>query len=260
MITEVYIRDNKKAPIRYLSTLDNFKNGTKYEFKEGVNIIVGENGSGKTTLLNLIRAYLLVDEKECDKGLYNCNISKLFHTLNGESMLDGVDVYADYERNTFRLCHASEISEDGVMKDFNSFGTYVTQKHASTGESVHIALSSLFDMMFSANAKLKYDYSKLGDMYPMYIEYISKHKVQGNEWTIIMDEPDRNLDIDKIDEVLGILSFHKEQTQIISVVHNPLLIYALSKNKEVNIIELTDGYVNRVCRKVENIVHNKKNR
>lgn len=254
MITEVYIRDNKKAPIRYLSTLDNFKNGTKYEFKEGVNIIVGENGSGKTTLLNLIRAYLLVDEKECDKGSYNCNINKLFHTFNGEGMLDGIDVYADYEHNTFRLCYASEISKDREMKDFNSFDTYVTQKHSSTGEGVTIALYSLFDMMFSANAKLKYDYSKLGDMYPMYIEYISKHKIQGSEWTIIMDEPDRNLDIDKIDEVLGILSFHKEQTQIISVVHNPLLIYALSKNKEVNIIELTDGYVNRVCRKIENII------
>lgn len=257
MITEVYIIDNEKAPIRYLSTLDNFKNGTKYKFKEGLNIIVGENGSGKTTLLNLIRAYLLIDEKECDKGIYNCNISKLFHALNGESMLDGVDVYADYDRNTFRLCHLSEISEDGAMKDFNSFGTYMTQKHSSTGESVHIALSSLFDMMFSANAKLKYDYGKLGDMYPMYTEYVSKHKIQGNEWTIIMDEPDRNLDIDKTDEILGVLSFHKEQTQIISVVHNPLLIYALSKNKEVNMIELTDGYVNRVRRKVENIVHNK---
>ena len=57
-----------------------------------------------------------------------------------------------------------------------------------------------------------------------------------------------------LDEVLGILSFHKEQIQIISVVHNPLLIYALSKNKEVNIIELTDGYVNRVCSKVESII------
>lgn len=254
MITEVYIIDNEKAPIRYLSTLDNFKNGTKYKFKEGLNIIVGENGSGKTTLLNLIRAYLLVDEKECDKGMYNYNISKLFRSLNGESMLDGVDVYADYDRNTFRLCHLSETSEDGAMKDFNSFGTYAAQKMSSTGESVHIALSSLFDMMFSANAKLKYDYSKLGDMYPMYTEYISKHKIQGNEWTIIMDEPDRNLDIDKIDEILGVLSFHKEQTQIISVVHNPLLIYALSKNKEVNIIELTDGYVNRVCRKIEDII------
>ena len=257
MITEVYIRDNKNTPITYLSKLDNFKNGTKYEFKEGVNVIVGENGCGKTTLLNLIRAYLLIDDKDCDKGLYNSNINKLFRSYNNkDEMLDGVDVYADYERNTFRLCHASEISEDGMMKDFNSFGTYFTQKHSSTGESVNIALTSLFNMMFSANAKLKYDYGKLGDMYPMYVEYVGKHKIKGNEWTIIMDEPDRNLDIEHIDEILGILSFHKEQTQIISVVHNPLLIYSLSKNKEVNMIELTDGYVNKVCSKIENIINN----
>lgn len=255
MITEVYIRDNENTPITYLPNLDKFKNGTKYEFKEGVNVIVGENGSGKTTLLNLIRAYLLIGEKDCDKGIYNSNINRLFRTYNGEGMLDGVDVYADYERNTFRLCHASEISNDGVVKDFNSFGTYVEQIHSSTGESIKIALNSLFGMMFGANAKLKYDYGKLGDTYPMYVEYVGKHKVKGNEWTIIMDEPDRNLDIDNIDQILEILSFHKEQTQIISVVHNPLLIYSLSKNKEVNIIELTDGYVNRVCSKIENIIN-----
>jgi hypothetical protein len=35
-----------------------------------------------------------------------------------------------------------------------------------------------------------------------------------------------------------------------------LLIYSLSKNKEVNIIELTDGYVNRVCSKIDNIIVN----
>lgn len=100
MVTEVYIRDNENTPMTYLSSLDNFKNGTKYEFKEGVNVIVGENGCGKTTLLNLIRAYLLIDDKDCDKGLYNSNINKLFRTYNDkDEMLDGVDVYADYERN-----------------------------------------------------------------------------------------------------------------------------------------------------------------
>ena len=67
MVTKVYIKDNSNSPVRYISELDNFKNGTQYTFKEGVNVIVGENGCGKTTLLNLIRSYLLVDEKECDK-------------------------------------------------------------------------------------------------------------------------------------------------------------------------------------------------
>lgn len=258
MITEVYIKDNKNTPIRYLSDLDNFKNGTRYTFKEGVNVIVGENGCGKTTLLNLIRAYLLVDEKDCNKGLYNHNINKLFYTFENKAMLDGADVYADYVRNTFRLCHASEISNDGVMENFNSFGTYITQNQSSTGESVSIALTSLFNMMFGMGAKLKYDYNKLEETYPMYVEYVNKHKIKGNEWTILMDEPDRNLDIERIDEILGILSFHKEQTQIIAVVHNPLLIYSLSRNKEVNIIELTKGYVNKVCNKIDKLINNNK--
>ena len=61
MVTKVYIKDNSNSPVRYISELDNFKNGTQYTFKEGINVIVGENGCGKTTLLNLIRSYLLVD-------------------------------------------------------------------------------------------------------------------------------------------------------------------------------------------------------
>lgn len=257
MVTKVYIKDNSNSPVRYISELDNFKNGTQYTFKEGVNVIVGENGCGKTTLLNLIRSYLLVDEKECDKGMFNSNINKLFRTYENKTMLDGVDVYADYEKNVFRLCHATETSDDATMKDFDSFGTFFTQKHASTGEGVSIALTALFNMMFSKNAKLRYDYSQLKETYPLYLDYIDKHKdVRSSEWTILMDEPDRNLDINRIDEIKGILSFHKEFTQIIATIHNPLLIYSLSKNKEINFIEMTDGYVNKVCKIIDNIINN----
>ena len=37
---------------------DLFSKGLSIEFKEGVNIIVGENGSGKTTLISLIKNYV----------------------------------------------------------------------------------------------------------------------------------------------------------------------------------------------------------
>ena len=67
-----------------------------------------------------------------------------------------------------------------------------------------------------------------------------------------MDEPDRNLDINRIKEVYNILSQEKENTQIIAVVHNPVLIYRLSKSKNVNIIEMTKGYVEDVVKFVEN--------
>jgi predicted ATPase len=253
MIEKVVIKDNKNAALKYLHELDNFKNGTEYTFKTGVNVIVGENGSGKTTLLNLIRHYAMVDEIECGKGMYNSNVSKLFGLK--DSFLDGVDVYGDYDKNIFRLCHATERTNDGVMKDFTSFGTFIEQRHSSTGEGVNIALNSLFQYIFSRKVNLKYDYNQFDKLWPQYVEYINSHRVEcADEWTIMMDEPDRNLDVDNMQQILSVLSFHKEQTQIIAVVHNPLLICALSKNPEVNVIEMTRGYVKKVVSLVNEFV------
>lgn len=49
MITKVQITDNSKLPLKYAKELDAFKNGKEYNFKGGVNVIIGKNGSGKTT-------------------------------------------------------------------------------------------------------------------------------------------------------------------------------------------------------------------
>jgi ATPase subunit of ABC transporter with duplicated ATPase domains len=258
MVYKVVIKDNKRSPLYYLPNLDTFKNGTEYIFKPGVNVIVGENGCGKTTLMKLIEAYLMVDKEECDKGIYNSNISRLFDKGKWDEeavFLDGISVIADYEKNTFRLCHVADKDNDQVMKGFRNFGTFFEQRHASTGEGVHMALSSLFNMIFSSEARLTYDYSQFQKDYPQYVEYIATRKNTSiDEWTILMDEPDRNLDIENIDEIKDILSYHKPQTQIIAVVHNPLLIYSLSNNHEVNVIEMTKGYVKKVKTAVDNLL------
>jgi len=256
MVYKVAIKDNKKSPLGYLPDLDKFQNGKEYTFKPGVNIIVGENGCGKTTLMNLIRKYLMVDYTDCDKGEYRCNINNLYESvLNQNSFLDGIDVYADYQRNTFRLSHAGEKEENQAIKTFEDFGIMFNQKHSSTGESVLTAISFLFNYMFSKKVQLTYDYSQFKESDPLYWEYVKSHRWEASdEWTILMDEPDRNLDIENIDQIKGILSFHKEQTQIIAVVHNPLLIYNLSKKKSINIIEMTEGYVGKVKKLVNNLV------
>lgn len=255
MITRVVIKDNTKSPLRYISELKAFKNGTEYEFKPGVNIIVGENGSGKTTLMELIRKYLIVDFTECFRGDYNCNINALFKTFHNATMHDGVDVYADYKKNTFRLSHASEKVDNEAIKTFEDFGSFFDQKHSSTGEGVLVAINYLFGYIFGKKAKLTFDYDQFKEVYPLYVDYVEKHRVEcADEWTILMDEPDRNLSLDNIEQIKGILSFHKEHTQMIAVVHNPLLIYALSKMEHIHFIELTKGYVKKVKKQVEVIV------
>jgi hypothetical protein len=171
------------------------------------------------------------------------------------NLLDGVDVYADYQRNTFRLSHAGEKEQSQALKTFEDFGTMFTQRHSSTGESVLVAVNSLFNYMFKNGAKLTFDYDQFKESDPLYWEYTKNHRQEGSdEWTILMDEPDRNLDIENIDQIKGILSFHKEHTQIIAVVHNPLLIYNLSKKKDINIIEMTEGYIDKVKKLVNNLV------
>lgn len=254
MVTKVEIRDNKNTPIHYLYELKAFKNGKTFEFKEGVNIIVGENGCGKTTLLNLIRKYLLVDLSECSAGAFNSNINDVCNVFGGKHVYDGVGVYADYQRNTFRLCHAGERKyNDDVFADDHSISEFFGQREASTGEGVLVAMKALFSRMYSKGAKLTFDYTQFADNYKPYVKYISDHIIEGKEWTVLMDEPDRNLDIENISKIESILGFHKPQTQIIAVVHNPLLICALSKNKDVNFIELTRGYVNKVKRMVKEL-------
>ena len=248
MVYTVAIKDNKNSPIKYISDLDAFKNGTEHMFKPGVNIIVGENGCGKTTLMNLIKKYLLVDYTDCSIGKYRSNINALYNNpIEQQSLYDGVDVFADYYKNTFRLSHAGEKEREQAVETFEDFGNMFAQKKSSAGEGVLIAINSLFQYMFSNKAPLTFNYEQFKERDPLYYKYITEHKKIGiDEFTILMDEPDRNLSIENISQIKGILSFHKPQTQIIAVVHNPLLIYNLSENKDIHIIEMTEGYVHKI--------------
>lgn len=240
MITNITIKDNLDTPLHYVA--DVFQDGLSIGFVNGVNIIVGENGCGKTTLLNLLRYYLMVDEMDCSKGIYNSNINRLRRGIS-DDIPQGVDVYADYERNIFNLTHNK--SDDLNMQNMENFSALFEQKHSSTGESIIIAINHLFGYMFGKNAPLKFNYSII-DLEP-YQQYVKEHKVECDDsWTIIMDEPDRNLSLDNLKNIEGVLSYKKEHTQIIAVIHNPLLIMSLQRFKHINWIELTDGYLNKL--------------
>ena len=248
MITKLHIRDNSDSPIHYVNKV--FKNGFDIEFTPGINIVVGENGSGKTTLVNLLKYYLMVGDMSCTKGMYNSNVTRIAkHIMDSSEIYRGVDVYADYNRNTFAFTH--DKSSDTDLSSIHNFVAMVDKKTSSTGESVLVDIKHLSEYMFSIDAsQLTFDYASIG--VPDYQDYIDNHRVTDcpEKWTLIMDEPDRNLSLKNIQNLeKEYLSEEHPQCQLIAVIHNPMIIMSLQKYDNINWIELTDGYIDKLKKK-----------
>ena len=267
MITEINITDNTRIGRHYVRDLRTFQNGVSYKFKPGINVIIGKNGCGKSTLLGLIYEYTLCSRtivSEVPKNLLSLND---LYDMDGK-LYGGIKIHHDYKGGVFRYLPKGELRKFGdetVMENIENMSIFMSK--CSTGESILECLGMLFKKMFSGNTyrfplkELKSKSKELNDYWrekiENLIEYYEKNNVNlspgEHEYTVLMDEPDRNLDIQNVQEIYQILSYHKPETQVIAVIHNPLLIYKLSKIPEtVNIIEMTPGYLQEIIDFMEN--------
>ena len=268
MITKVQITDNSKLPLKYAKELDAFKNGKEYNFKGGVNVIIGKNGSGKTTLMKMIAMYMLCNYSLCSRlpNFANYGALKLNNIFNEEELLDGIKIMADYAGVVYNCLAHNEMKNKDVLDNVTNISYYLSNNGASTGETIVNSVGQLFKFAFS-NMNIAFPLKEIMDIvinktcndfwkerFTNLLKYYRDNRdnfitQQDFEYTFLLDEPDRNLDITNIDSVYEILSHRKEMTQLITVIHNPVLIYKLSEVKgknKINFIELTDGYLNDI--------------
>lgn len=254
MIHSISIRDKNTAPLSHVRGGFRFK---KIKFKPGVNVLVGKNGSGKSTVLNLLRMYTFCDgdfesvmqpNKLLDgkKGSFY-NITKC---LLKDAFYGGVDVVADYSIKTFNLCEGDAyISSDEYSRD--RLFARMERNAKSAGEERVFFFDMMCGKMFGDKLgfqiNLNYCPSDAREAAKAY--YDRNHKAGKPMPTIIMDEPDRNLDVynaGMICEILG--DGQRDDTQVIASLHNIGVISRLMKCGKVNFIELTDGYLDDVAK------------
>lgn len=266
MIESVIIEDINKVPIRYMADIPIFQKRKKFEFKKGINIIIGPNGCGKSTLLKLISKYLLCEDKNKSElpttGLnFPYNLFEQNVKFN-----DGANIKCDFSIVSFNLRNPKEMNNDEALSNFNSFCSVYEGAKSSMGENMLIALSSLFKLAFDENTELSFPITKLkrkinsvNEIWKENLEnllnYYKKNHITTEQkiFTFLLDEPDRNLDISNIESIYSILSHERKDTQLIAVVHNPILIYKLSKLNYVNFIELKKGYLNKIKKVIEEL-------
>lgn len=271
MIKRIDFSNIKTTPIGYLGDIDFFNNNKSVTFKSGINVIVGLNGCGKTTLLNLIRIYTLCLTNATSTCQSN-NLESIELLFSKDNKLwDGVKVISDYQGVVFNMLDLNTLeASSNCLQSVSKFNTYINMLNCSTGEVISSGLDSLFNIMFDPKTNLEFPIKKLKEIAinkyspaqskakaEQLLQYYRENSFQYDnpkdfEFTVLMDEPDRNLDINRVEEVYNVLKLKKENTQIIAVVHNPILIYKLSKLNHVNIIEMTEGYVEEVVKFVEN--------
>lgn len=274
MIGNVTITDNSNLPLKWAKNLPAFTNGTTFEFKPGVNIIVGPNGSGKSTLIRMMAMYLFCENTfSTEIPREGFRMPKIFHDFGNddEALYDGIKIQSDYMGVVYNFHSHMERDSDDIVNSAANLLHHMNNSGLSYGEQQFGTLQFLFDKAFSnKNVQFPLDYifekskndndywaPRMKNLLNYYKENSIKVTPETFEYTFLLDEPDRNLDILNVKTLSNILAFHKEMTQIIAVIHNPLLIYSLSKKNEINFVEMSDGYLEDVLSTIDAIVSKK---
>ena len=266
MIEKVIIKDNTNTTCNHIQDLPAFANGKEYNFTSGINVIIGANGCGKTTLCNIISNFMFTHN-----GMHTeipqeaLSFPKLWDDMKlgkKNDIRDGIKILSDYRYKLYRIQDTNELTKynEFMWEHSKNLKLYLNTRALSTGEKIHTSLLCLFDILFKKDGSQNFNFieefntfkKKVNDVWSERIEnliqYYKENTIITDEKkvTLILDEPDRNLDVTKLKELYGILSYNHSQIQLIAVVHNIALIKKLSKLDYVNIIEMSENYLDKI--------------
>jgi|SRR6185436_2834842 len=171
-----------------------FSKGDKFEFRSGINLLVGDQGCGKSTLIELIRSKL-----EPNLGANDTDSSYRAKSIISNHKIDElVEIITDHNTKCFAYDFERESARDMSAIHFDMVAEQLAAMKSSHGQGNHISLNR-----------------SLGK--------ISKSKDIG---VVLLDEPDAAMSPRSCYNLLLVIKAIAEEwkKQIILSAHNPIII------------------------------------
>lgn len=258
MITKIIIKEPKFTIARgYWEQVPILSQRATIEFGPALNVLVGSNGCGKTTLCKLLAFYTCCVETAYSQFPFGYEQFAWERNLQAD-IYDGADVVNDYSIPVFSTLYTQSKNSQWALNDIQSFGFNWDYQTSSSGQQQGMSWNR---MVMNLNEVAK---NKIGFQKPerrdhpcvqnSILDYMERNQTPEdveNRYTIISDEPDRNIDIDNTIGLYDILCeiAGKKRLQSIVTLHNPLIIAKLLKERDdVNWIEMSEGYLDKVTK------------
>jgi len=248
MITELRITDRENTPIKWWTKVKGLQRRKVFRFEPGLNLIVGPNGSGKSSILKALATLT-----HCHQGgvpkVTNESIQVFHRRWNKKTekkVLDGMEIVTDGQPVHFFDPEATPgLMAGGTAFDYD-FGMVGIQdmfgpQSSSSGQAVLMRMGRILmaakDLPAGAvveEAARVYKDEELWEVAKRGLE----GTIEKGQRTVLLDEPDRSLDL--LNQVTVWAALHRwmPHIQIIVASHNPLAF----GRKRAHYIETVKGY------------------
>lgn len=280
MIAELNIVDVPTLPIAWWKDIKQLKGIKKIEFSKGLNVIFGRNNSGRSSLLSLLAKLFHAEERRFST-ITRDSMGEIFHLAghSKQSRLSSVKISHDGKGVVYYTPHKKPVEvpikiNNGIIQSAvqalipapaSALGSpgvpikMMTKSILTKGTSGRAAIKEIEELIDKASkckppsCRLKVD--NLDDLDKRRLAIMNewlKPNIKSGPPTLLLDEPDKNLDIPRQRYMWKMLSKAAIENQII-VSSNSLFCLDLP---DTNYIELSDGYIDE-CRSITNMFFHK---